>query len=792
MNPTAARRIPAWTLWLLLAWISFTPIRALAELPMLPLERKALRNPDAVLAELPALKAAAEGDSLQLSLLSLAEANACRVVADWNCQQAAGENASAYARLAGEAILEARGQIASARAKIALGDFYAGELQLAVAEGLLKPTGSTDLLADVQLGYSSLSHRLGKHQVAAEYAEKGLATLGPAGDLAMRVRLQRNLARARAALGDWEASKRALQEARVLVRDLGDPKLLAEVALEEARLAQRERDLDTQRASAAEILGLAQQLRNSQLEGLGLELQGQLAVQEGDLDAARRHFRAATLAFRALNLGRDEIRAIDLYLSVALDQPDLANWVVRRLQLETQVSDVERARAAEGFEERLRYAQQELAYVRLQSEAALLNAERASTELRTRYDLVVATLAVILLLVMISLAWLQRLANRKLREALSARQRAMLQTSHEMRNSLVAIRGISERLSQQSLPSAQGEMLHTIVRGADHLAALAQDLLDRGRLEAGQLRLNPRPTRLSALVRQVHRLHQPLAREKGLNLVLDERLGSMQAVEVDVDATRLEQVLTNLIANALKFTDRGSVTLSVQVADTLGDRYSTHFSVTDSGPGIAETEIAALFRPFSQTSLGKQHASGAGLGLSISHDLVALMGGELSVRNVRPHGCCFAFNLELKACQALRVDESRSQPEQPDSGQPLRVVAIDDDPVILMIYEGMLMHLGVKPRLHASLDEALADADFGRIDLLLLDCELSDGQSTDRISLIRRRAQPWLRVVVVSGHPAPAQLPDGVDEWVQKPPTSARFAMIVAAARRSGRPLALT
>lgn len=784
------RRLPGFspaTGWLLLIWFVFTAFDAVADVPMLPLEREALREPDRVLKALPELVRQAASDPQQLALLALAEANACRVIANWNCQLAAGERARDHARRAAQPVLESRGLIAAARAKIALGDFYAGERQLAEAETLLKPTLSTDLLADVQLGYSSLSHRLGKHQVAAEYAEKGLATLGSAGDAPMRVRLQRNLARARAALGDWEAAKPALQDARSLVRELGDPKLLAEIALEEARIAQREQDLDVQRSAAIEILGLAEQLENSQLRGLGLELQGHLAEQMKDLAAARRHFRESALAFRALNLGRDEIRVIDQYLRVALDQPDLSNWVVRRLQLEASVSDVERARAAEGFEERLHYAQQELAYVRLQSDAALLSAERSALELRSRYDLLVGVLVVVLLLVLISLILLQRVANRKLREALTARQQAMLQTSHEMRNSLVAIRGLSERLSQQPLPTAFRDMLQTIVRGADHLAALAQDLLDRGRLEAGQLRLTPRPTRLSALVQQVHRLHLPLAREKGLILELEESLSGI--AEVDVDPTRLEQVLTNLLANALKFTDRGKVTLGARRIDDLRGRGRVRFTVTDSGPGIAESEIAALFRPFSQTSLGMQHASGAGLGLSISHDLVALMGGELKVQNVHPHGCRFAFELELQASLTPATDAPATV-DATDAASTLRVVAIDDDPVVLMIYEGMLGHLGVQPRLYASLDEALAAQGFGEVDLLLLDYELSDGNSLERLGVLRRDAGPGLRIVVVSGHPAPLQLPTGVDEWVQKPPSAHRFAMLLAAARRTGRRLA--
>ncbi|MCU0753776.1 MAG: hybrid sensor histidine kinase/response regulator [Xanthomonadales bacterium] len=776
--------------WLILLLFGCWVLRAGAEIPMLPVEREALREPGRVLAELPGLRDAAQGNPRQLALLSLAEANACRVIANWECQKAAGARARAEARIVGDPILEGRGLIADARGRIALSDFYSGERLLAEAETLLSGTQSSDLLADVQLGYSSLSHRLGKHQVAADYAARGLATLGPQGDPGMRVRLLRNLARANAALERWEIALNALRDARETVVRLQDPKLRAEIALEAARLANQQGDIQAQQDAAREVLTLAKQLRNSQLEGLGLELLGNLSAQQQDFPAARQHYRVAAESFRALNLGRDELRVIDLYLQIALDQPDLSSWVVRRLQLESSVGDLERARAAEGFEERLRYAQQELDYVKLQSEAARLSAERSEAELRRRNSLLIGTLGVLILIIVAALALLQQRANRKLREALHARQQAMVQTSHEMRNSLVAIRGLSERLSQQSLPSAFGEMLHTIVRGADHLAALAQDLLDRGRLEAGQLRLILRPTRLQTLVQQVHRMHQSLAREKGLSLELDAPLNDLPVVHAD--PTRLEQILTNLLGNALKFTDQGLVQLSVRCVAPPSGQIRAVFSVTDSGPGIAEAEIPRLFRPFSQTSLGRQHSAGAGLGLSISHDLVRLMGGQLQVENVKPQGCRFHFELEFPPAPDLHADAEIIE-HVSTSDPTLSVAVIDDDPIILMIYEGMLTHLGVQPKLFASVDEALAEQFFTNVDLLLLDYELSGGSGIEQLMRIRESGSSTLRIVVVSGHSAPGTLPNGVDEWVQKPASAHRLAMILAATRRSRhRPAALT
>lgn len=759
------------------------------QIPMLPLEQEALSQPEQVLAELPAHVSAAAGDSRQLALLALVEANACRVLADWTCWQRAAESARDHARKIQDIALEARGLIGAARARIHQGDFYLGELQLAEAEKLLQGSVHAALLADVQLGYSALSHRLGRHQIAADYAARGLATLGDA-DAALRVRLQRNLSRALAALERWDAAKAALANARQTVETLDDPKLLAEIALEEARIARRVGDIQTQREAAREIQQLANELQNSQLRGLGEELQGYLAEQVDRRNAALQHFRDAAHNFQRLNLGSDEIRVIDEYLRLALDQPDLSTWVQRRLALAAHVSAIEKARTAEVFEERLRYAEQELAYFKLQSQTALLESERA-------VHLLLILLALLIVIVLVSLSLMQRHSNQRLRHALQARQRAMLQTSHEMRNSLVAIRGLSEQLVTETPRAAFGEMLRTIMRGADHLAALAQDLLDQGRLEAGQLRLTMRPTDLRELLVQIHRLHLPLAREKGLSLILEENLRDLPALQID--PTRLEQVLTNLLANALKFSRRGRVVLEVTQGPQTGG-YRVRFAVTDCGPGIPDAEIGKLFQPFSQTSVGKQYASGAGLGLSISRELVGLMGGDLQVRNLRDTrrnpadaganrestgsaesaGCCFHFELPLNIAEA----HANTVEVEPAPANPLSVLLVDDDPAILTIHGGMLQHLGVSPRQYTSIDAAISAEILGTTDLLLLDCELGDTRSIDQLPRIRQAAGSALRIVVLSGHPAPAELPAGVDEWVQKPTTISRFAMLLAATRR--------
>ena len=162
------------------------------------LETRALVDPDAVLKSLPAAIAAAKArsDQHELALLYLAEANACRVTADWLCQRNAAAKAREAAQALGSELLAVRGLIAESRASMALQDYTRGERLLGDAELKLKRSPNAELSADVQLAYSSLSNTLGKHKLSAEYAERGLKSLDRGDALPMQARLLRNRARA--------------------------------------------------------------------------------------------------------------------------------------------------------------------------------------------------------------------------------------------------------------------------------------------------------------------------------------------------------------------------------------------------------------------------------------------------------------------------------------------------------------------------------------------------------------------------------------------------------------------
>ncbi len=391
-------------------------------LPRHALETRALVEPDAVIAELPALIEAAQkrGDLRELALLQLARANACRVIADWNCQRDAGSRARDASAASGDSILVVRSLLADARASIALQDFSRGEHLLGETQRLLQLQPSRELEADVFLAYSSLSYSLGKHALAIEYAERGLPLTDGDGDPAMRVRLLRNRARAEAQLGNPDAAQRTLAQAQPLLGGVADPKLRAELLLETARVAHSKNDIETQRSSGNEMLKLAEQINNAQLSGQAHEVLG-LAAGMTDTATAERELHLALEAFRRLNQSREELRVLRELLPVEIhrraSRSELELLVLREVELSRSIDETDRAKSSADFDARVKYAQNEIELARLKQEAQLAT-ERAATLAHTsRLTDALVVLAGVMLLVLATFFLLQWRAKQRLQLA---------------------------------------------------------------------------------------------------------------------------------------------------------------------------------------------------------------------------------------------------------------------------------------------------------------------------------------------------------------------------------------
>jgi signal transduction histidine kinase len=230
-------------------------------------------------------------------------------------------------------------------------------------------------------------------------------------------------------------------------------------------------------------------------------------------------------------------------------------------------------------------------------------------------------------------------------EAQRARHTCMSRTTHELRTPLNAVLGYTQLLHLEGgLTTKQSQSLRTIEQAGHHMLALIEEILTLSRQEAGTLLLHNAPLRLSSFLDNVTALVRPQAAQKQLVLRLD---APALPHAVSVDAQRLCQVLLNLLANAVRFTDEGEVVLRVRITAGRAGVVRVRFEVADTGVGIALHDLPKLFRPFHQVGDAARHADGTGLGLAISRQLVRAMGGEIEVRSVPGHGTSFAFTLSL-------------------------------------------------------------------------------------------------------------------------------------------------
>jgi CheY-like chemotaxis protein len=308
--------------------------------------------------------------------------------------------------------------------------------------------------------------------------------------------------------------------------------------------------------------------------------------------------------------------------------------------------------------------------------------------------------------------------------------------SHEMRTPLHGILGVT-RLLRAERPddtlAGRTHRLEMIERTGEHLLGLINDVLDYSKIEGGHLRVEQIDFDLTALVESVADLARIAAAEKGLALTLHVAVDS--PCWVHSDPSRLRQVLLNLSGNAVKFTDRGSVHLSLQRSPE-GD---TLIEVTDTGPGIAPDQHERVFDAFHQSdgSFGRKHG-GTGLGLTISRELARALGGELVCTDAPGGGARFVFTLPLPAGAPVLAPAQASNAPLSLHG---RVLVVEDNPVNALVTEALLLRTGVSVDLVADGMQAVARATNAHYDLILMDCQMPgmDGfEATARIRAAER------------------------------------------------------
>ncbi len=397
-----------------------------------------------------------------------------------------------------------------------------------------------------------------------------------------------------------------------------------------------------------------------------------------------------------------------------------------------------------------------------------------------------ALLGVGMLLFLVVLVYRSRNIARK---ANRAKSRFLASMSHEIRTPMNGILGMVELLSQTPLNEVQRDYLETVRFSGESLLVIINDILDFSRIEAGKMELETVPFDLLEIVERNTSLLFVSAKKKGLDtaLLLDPALPRY----FSGDPLRLQQVLINLLGNAVKFTQKGSVRVKVG-EEKVGGKQQVLFDFVDTGIGIEASKVAMLFQEFSQANRSdSRRFGGSGLGLSISRALVEMMGGQIHVKSEPGKGSHFWFSVPLQPLrgeQQLAFSESQQKKKGSRLGLPFpgvrRVLLVDDHPVNRRVARLLLEKQGWKVEAASDGRQALEMAMSNPPDLILMDYKMPGMDGLQAARQLREWEATHARssripVIILSASVKSPELDlreAGVDGFLTKPLDSLRFA----------------
>lgn len=362
--------------------------------------------------------------------------------------------------------------------------------------------------------------------------------------------------------------------------------------------------------------------------------------------------------------------------------------------------------------------------------------------------------------------------------AVRAKSQFLAMMSHEIRTPLNSVIGFADLLSTSGLDSSQREQLEMICRSGDALLDLLNDILDFSRLESAGLNLEMTRVDVRAAFREVVSLYQVPATAKNVELSFTVDDDVPEAVQTD--RARLRQILLNLVGNAVKFTERGSVRISVSF--TSNPRPGLQVEVRDTGVGIPEEKQALLFKPFSQVdSSVTRRFGGTGLGLAICRRLAELLGGEVGLKESGPSGSSFYLWLDAEVSEAIasEVPTGRSEAAGEFSApRPLRILVAEDNRVNSLLIRRMLQVLGLESEAAEDGQVCLEMQKTRPYDVILMDVQMPvmDGLSATQAIRSWETGQGVVEPVKIFALTANAMAGDrercleaGMDDYLGKP-----------------------
>ncbi|MDO9184878.1 MAG: PAS domain S-box protein [Bacteroidia bacterium] len=363
-------------------------------------------------------------------------------------------------------------------------------------------------------------------------------------------------------------------------------------------------------------------------------------------------------------------------------------------------------------------------------------------------------------------------ARAKAEQAVIAKNSFLANMSHEIRTPMNAIIGFTELLEQSSLDENQKECVSSVKLAGNNLLAIINDILDFSKIESGKITIENVPFSLKDALKNIYNLLNVKAKEKNLeyNFFIDASLPDF----VVGDSVRLNQIMINLVGNAIKFTEEGSITVSVKKIEEDDLNYKLKFIVQDTGIGIPADKTESIFDRFSQANTETTRKfGGTGLGLSIAKNLVELLGGEIKLKSELGKGSEFSFEIRYH-----KVDKSVLEPLQKDFVAkkpigPVKILLFEDNVLNQRLAGKILTKFGFDFEIAENGKIGLEKLKHGKFDLVLMDLQMPEMDGYQATIAIRNELKLQIPIIAMTPHSLVGEkekcIEIGMNDYIGKP-----------------------